>query len=238
MDKCIWELIAVLHQVGLQLEKPLIAHAATSTTHPRACFEIFDQYVRPFWQEHPPRYRLSAKPYKSVWDKNAVLPEDSLTFKVASLSRCSSMVSAGSCRLWQADALAGCAAQIARWCLCLGLLSGVRSWFPAVAALEAGCALAWRGAGTDHCRPGQARQAGALRLEGGYCLPAQRPMPYALCLLLHLLIKIAHFLLRHRRLGAATKGDTHISDIVYLSWDCLLGNSTVALTVSLAVRQS
>ena len=106
----------MLHQVGLQLEKPLIAHAATSTTHPRACFEIFDQYVRPFWQEHPPRYRLSAKPYKSVWDKNAVLPEDSLTFKVALLCSCSSTMmvshrrSAVSCRVWQAHALASCAA--------------------------------------------------------------------------------------------------------------------------------
>lgn len=96
--------------MGLQLEKPLIVHAATSTTHPRACFEIFDQYVRPFWQEHPPRYCLSAKPYKSVWDKNAVLPEESLTFKVALLSHCSSMVSAHSCQVWHADALAGCAA--------------------------------------------------------------------------------------------------------------------------------
>ena len=69
-------------------------HAATSTTHPRACFEIFDQHVRPFWQAHPPRYRLSAKPYKSVWDKNAVLPEDSLTFKVAPMIKCISRVSA------------------------------------------------------------------------------------------------------------------------------------------------
>ena len=110
VDKCISELIAVLHQVGLRLDKPLIAHAATSTTQPRACFEIFDQYVRPFWQEHPPRYRLSAKPYKSVWDKNAVLPEDSLTFKVALLSTYSSMVSANSGRVWQGDALAGYAA--------------------------------------------------------------------------------------------------------------------------------
>ena len=116
VDKCIWELIAVLHQVGLRLEKPLIVHAATSTTHPRACFEIFDQYVRPFWQEHPPRYRLSAKPYKSVWDKNAVLPEDSLTFKVAFLSSKFSIMtvslrgSADSGWVWQADVLAGCAA--------------------------------------------------------------------------------------------------------------------------------
>lgn len=38
----------------------------------------------PFWQSDPPRHRLTAKPYKSIWAKNSYLPENSLTFKVRS----------------------------------------------------------------------------------------------------------------------------------------------------------
>ncbi len=69
-------------QVGLETDVPLITHAATSTTHPHAYHELFEDHVLPFWQLHPPRYRLSKKPYKSIWDRNAVLQEDSLTFQV------------------------------------------------------------------------------------------------------------------------------------------------------------
>ena len=61
---------------------PLIAHAATSTTHPHAYHELFENHVLPFWQQNPPRHRLSKKPYKSIWDRNTVLQEDSLTFQV------------------------------------------------------------------------------------------------------------------------------------------------------------
>ena len=69
---------------------PLIAHAATSTTHPHAYHELFESHVLPFWQQNPPRHRLSKKPYKSIWDRNSVLQEDSLTFQVQpSLTSCS-----------------------------------------------------------------------------------------------------------------------------------------------------
>ncbi len=68
--------------MGLSSHVPLIAHAATSTTHPHAYHELFENHVLPFWQQNPPRHRLSKKPYKSIWDRNAVLREDSLTFQV------------------------------------------------------------------------------------------------------------------------------------------------------------
>lgn len=46
--------------------------------------DVFDSTVYPFWQSHPPSYRLSRKPYKSTCDKNSYLPETSLTFKARS----------------------------------------------------------------------------------------------------------------------------------------------------------
>lgn len=78
---------SVCLQVGAPPNAPLIAHAATSTTYPSIYHELFEKCVLPFWQQHPPRYRLSKKSYKSIWDKNAVLQERSLTFQVRLLAR-------------------------------------------------------------------------------------------------------------------------------------------------------
>ena len=66
----------------MQPHAPLIVHAATSTTHPHANHEFINDVLHPFWRAHPPQFRLSSKPYKTTMDRNAILPEDSLTFRV------------------------------------------------------------------------------------------------------------------------------------------------------------
>ena len=66
----------------MQPHAPLIVHAATSTTHPHANHEFINDVLHPFWRAHPPQFRLSSKPYKTTMDRNAILPEDSITFRV------------------------------------------------------------------------------------------------------------------------------------------------------------
>jgi hypothetical protein len=67
-------------------EGALMLHAASSTTNTERYCDLFEATVLPYWQADPPRARLTTKPYKSVWAKNAVLPEHSLTFKVRSMA--------------------------------------------------------------------------------------------------------------------------------------------------------
>ena len=71
------------HLQGPSEAKALILHAASSTTNAVKYCDLFESTVLPYWQSHPPRHRLTSKPYKSIWDKNSVLPEDSLTFKAS-----------------------------------------------------------------------------------------------------------------------------------------------------------
>ena len=67
----------------MQPHVPFIVHAATSTTYPQANHEFINHVLHPFWRAHPPQFRLSNKPYKTTLDRNAILPEGSLTFQVS-----------------------------------------------------------------------------------------------------------------------------------------------------------
>jgi hypothetical protein len=63
----------------------LVLHAASSTTNTERYCDLFESFVLPYWQADPPRFRLTTKPYKSIWDKNMILPEHSFTFKARSV---------------------------------------------------------------------------------------------------------------------------------------------------------
>ncbi|EIE27188.1 hypothetical protein COCSUDRAFT_55211 [Coccomyxa subellipsoidea C-169] len=63
---------AALH-AGPSEAKALILHAASSTTNAVKYCDLFESTVLPYWQSHPPRHRLTSKPYKSIWDKNSRL---------------------------------------------------------------------------------------------------------------------------------------------------------------------
>ncbi len=60
----------------------LVVHSATSCSHPADYYNLMRHVVHPYWAADPPEHRLSNKPYKSLDHPTAVLPEDSLAFKV------------------------------------------------------------------------------------------------------------------------------------------------------------
>lgn len=74
--------IRLLRQARPEQAPALVLHAASSTTNTERYCNLFEAVVLPYWQADPPRFRLTSKPYKSVYSKNACLPEHSLTFKV------------------------------------------------------------------------------------------------------------------------------------------------------------
>ena len=69
-------------QPSLDPNTALVVHAATSCTHPADYYNLMRHVVHPYWAADPPEHRLSSKPYKSIDHPTAVLPQDSLTFKV------------------------------------------------------------------------------------------------------------------------------------------------------------
>lgn len=69
-------------QPSLDDKNALVVHSAVSTTHPPDYYDLMRKIVHPYWMADPPEHRLSNKPYKSLDHPTAVVPEDSLTFKV------------------------------------------------------------------------------------------------------------------------------------------------------------
>ena len=74
-------------------QRALVLHAATSTTNPCIYITVMTETVHPYWVNNPPpaNARLTTKPYKSMDHPTAILPENSLTFKVCYKLSCISM---------------------------------------------------------------------------------------------------------------------------------------------------